>query len=134
MRLVGFQPGDMIQRPGPFGTTHVGIYIGSNGWNGFVIHNDKDTGIVRQDDLQTFEAGHQATLLRRTARSWYEQQVIVNRAHSLLGQKFDLVNFNCEHLATYAQGGIAQSPQLRIAGILSLVCLFLLLVSAHESA
>ncbi len=120
--------GDKLQRPGPLGTWHVGIYLGQDYLGrDWVIHNDKG-GYVKEDLLSTFAAGHPISLAQRTARTLWEQQQIIARARSLLGQQFDLINFNCEHFANYAQAGKASSPQLRFAAgaaaVFSLILLF----------
>jgi hypothetical protein len=72
--------------------------------------------------LETFADGQPVSLLKRVARNRQEQNLIIARAQSLLGQKFDLWKFNCEHLVTYALAGAPQSPQLGFAlgGILLL--------------
>ena len=45
-------------------------------------------------------------------------------AESLLGWKYGLLNFNCDHLVTYAQDGIATSPQLQGVALALAVALF----------
>lgn len=110
---MNLQTGDMIQRPGPLRTDHVGIYLGRDAWGRqWVIHNAK-SGFVHEDLLEMFAAGLPVALKSRVARNSYEQRLIVERARSLLGQKYDLLNFNCDHFATFAQTGVAFSPQLR---------------------
>jgi len=126
--------GDKLQRPGPLGTWHVGIYIGRDYFGrDWVIHNDKG-GVVKEDVLSTFAAGFPVSLVQRVASTWGEQQQIVARAHSLLGQKFDLLDFNCEHFANYAQTGVAHSPQLRFAiGATAFIALFAIILSGGEA-
>jgi len=128
------QTGDKIQRPGPIGTWHVGIYLGRDYLGrDWVIHNDKG-GYVKEDLLLTFSAGFPVTLVQRVASTWREQQQIVARARALLGQKFDLIGFNCEHFANYAQTGKAHSTQLRFAvGTTALLALFAIILSSSEA-
>jgi hypothetical protein len=45
------------------------------------------------------------------------QEEIVQRALSLLGERYDLILFNCEDLANYAQTGVAYSPQVLFFGL-----------------
>lgn len=109
MRL---EQGDVIKRPGPLGSTHVGLYAGMDqSGREWVIHNAKDD-CVKWDLLETFAAGNPISLGGRAA-NFYEGAAIIARAVSLLGRKFDLINFNCEHFVSYAPGGQAISPQLR---------------------
>src|ERR1700684_2586474 len=108
-----FLMGDIIERPGPFGKKHRGIFVGYDEYGrAWVIHNDMG-GIVCWVLFEAFAARLPVTLASRKARDHYEQRAIVSRAQSLLGWKYDLLNFNCDHLVTYAQDGIATSPQLQ---------------------
>jgi len=109
---VRLQQGDVIKRPGPWGTNHVGLFGGTDFLGrGWVIHNAKDD-CVKWEDLETFAAGSMVSLVRRAANA-QEGFAVVSRAASLSGTKFDLINFNCEHFVTYALAGEAVSRQLR---------------------
>jgi hypothetical protein len=129
-----FQPGDVVKRPGPWGTDHLGLFacidVLGQQW---VIHNAKDE-CVRWDLLESFAAGSSVSLVRRAPNA-YEGAVIVKRAQMLLGRRYDLINFNCEHFVTCAIAGNAVSPQLRGA-VVSLVALATLgfLVNSSPSA
>lgn len=122
--------GDMIQ-VNRGGYNHVGIYIGLS-WNGQdVIHNAKG-GCVAFTTFAEFAKGVPVILRRAAPDNYFAQQDIVQRATSLLGQKYDLIKFNCEHFATYAQMGRAQSPQLAGLALLGLAGLFLAAVSLRR--
>lgn len=119
---VNLLPGDAIERPGPLGTMHRGIFAGVDlAGRAWVIHNAKDQ-CVKWDLLGVFAEGQTVTFLKRVARNAYEQNLIIARAKSLLGRKFDLWKFNCDHFVTYALAGMAKSPQLGffVGGILVL--------------
>src|SRR5579872_2719196 len=104
------QPSDVIETPGPWPTQHRGIFWGVDVYGqAWVIHNPKG-GCVRYDLLHDFASGQSVTLVRRIARNVLEQRRIISRAHSQLGKPYDLVNFNCDHLVTFAISGIATSP------------------------
>lgn len=112
VRQVVLQPGDAIERPGPLGTMHRGIFGGTDfAGRTWVIHNAKNE-CVRWDLLETFADGQPVSFLKRVARNRQEQIAILARANSRFGEKFDLLKFNCEHLVTYALAGSPQSPQL----------------------
>jgi hypothetical protein len=129
-----FLTGDIIERPGPFGKRHRGIFVGFDEYGrAWVIHNDMG-GIVCWVLFEAFAAGLPVALASRKARNTYEQQAIVSRAQSLLGWKYDLLNFNCDHLVTYAQDGIASSPQLQGFAVAFAVALFVGLAIASNSA
>lgn len=132
---VVLQSGDAIQRPGPFGTMHRGIFAGFDlAGRAWVIHNAKDQ-FVKWDLLETFAEGQTVSFLKRVARNAYEQNLIVARAKSLVGQKFDLWTFNCDHLVTYALAGVPKSPQLGffLGGILVLGALGGLAVASRTA-
>jgi len=131
---VQFQPGDVIKRPGPWGTDHFGLFVCidvlGQQW---VIHNAKDE-CVRWDLLESFAAGSSISLVRR-APNGYEGAVFVARAQSFLGRRFDLVNFNCEHFVSCVTNGSAISPQLRGAVVgLAVLATLGLLVNSSPSA
>jgi hypothetical protein len=91
-------------------------------------------GIVCWVLFEAFAARLPVTLARRKARNPYEQRAIISRTQSLLGWKYDLLNFNCDHLVTYAQGGIATSPQLQGFALAFAVALFVGLAVASSQA
>lgn len=115
--------GDMIQASRGI-YNHVGIYVGPT-WDGRdVIHNAKG-GCVELISLSEFANG--APVYRRIAApdDYFQQQAIVERAMSLIGKKYDLIKFNCEHFATLAQTGRAASPQLAGLALLGILGVFL---------
>jgi hypothetical protein len=117
MQQTNFQPGDKIavQRPG---YRHVGIYTG----NGRVVHNDKGGGVVLAT-LDQFSGGEPVFLLKRVTDNYFQQQAIAARAYSLLGTKFDLLHFNCEHAGNWIQSGRVESEQLQGAFLVALAIL-----------
>jgi len=112
------QNGDVIEVVGlPF-PRHVGIYASGRG----VVHNQKSLCVVLTT-MAGFSAGRPVRVISRVGGSWFEQEQAVQRALSLVGQRYDLLKFNCEHAAYYAQTGVARSPQLGFA-VLCLIGLF----------
>jgi hypothetical protein len=115
------QLGDMIRVDRPL-YKHVGIYVGVRGAYGpSVIHNDKGGGVILSS-LAEFSGGTPAYLHQAATGNYFDREEIANRAFSLLGRKFDLLTFNCEHAANWAQSAKLESPQLR--GAFFLVALF----------
>jgi Lecithin retinol acyltransferase len=107
-----FQVGDKICRQGPLGFYHYGIYVGHRWPYGHaVVHNSKNEG-VQLIHLSTFADGQPITIKDRLT-DWRAQEMVAQRALSLLGKQYDLTLFNCEHAANYAQKGIPASPQLQ---------------------
>ncbi len=107
------QVGDIIEVD-RFFYRHVGIYVGPRTFDGRVVaHNDKNGGVVLST-LAEFSGG-QPIQLRKSAGNvnYFQRQETADRILSLLGQKFDLLTFNCEHAANWAQNGKSESPQLQ---------------------
>ncbi len=113
------QVGDKLRRSGPLGSVHAGVYV---------VHNNKDGG-VELVYFATFRAGQVVNVTPLSAQSGYEREQMASRALPLLGQKYDLANFNCEHLVSYAQMGIPTSPQLRFVAGLAIVFAFLTIIA-----
>jgi uncharacterized protein YycO len=115
---ANLQNGDMIEVVGQFPfPRHVGIYASGRG----VVHNHKSC-CVQLTDLQTFSGGKPVRGISRVVGSWVQQEQAVQRALSLIGKPYNLLNFNCEHAAYYAQTGVPKSPQLGFAfGMLCLL-------------
>jgi len=114
------QIGDMIRIDRP-GYKHVGVYVGAqwpSQWD--VIHNQKGGG-VKLISLAAFSDGCPVFIHQKTQGDHYQRQQIVQRALQLIGTKYDLLNFNCEHAANLAQNGKAESPQLKGFVLLTLL-------------
>lgn len=93
----------------------MGVYVGPRGPLGAdVVHSDKESGRVVLVHFATFAAGQTVVVQSAQRGSWFEQKAIASRALSLLGQEFDLLNLNCEHLVSFAQTGRPESPQLKL--------------------
>lgn len=82
-------------------------------WGNDVVHNDKFGGVVKSSWAE-FSKGSPVYIHRKAAGNYFDRQAITQRALSLLGMKYALLDFNCEHAATFAQTGKAESPQVAI--------------------
>ena len=109
--MITLVSGDIIERPGPYGTRHRAVFLGLSFHGPRVIHNQKDQS-VREECYWVFAAGLPVSLVYRAADCSHADQIIA-RAQALLGQRYDLLNFNCDHLVTYAATGVPSSPQLQ---------------------
>lgn len=115
------ETGDKLKVIGVSGISHYGVYVGPRGFDGRdVVHNAKNGGVelVR---LQEFAAGNQVVIVDPVKMSWQERWQIAGRAISLLGRKYDLINFNCEHLANFATTGRAVSPALQLVAVVGVI-------------
>jgi hypothetical protein len=108
--------GDKIWTPAFGVVRHYGVYVGPRGPNGEdVVHNSKLKGGVVWDHRAAFSGGGPIHIEKRATPGyeWY----VAERALAHLGQNYDLLGFNCEHLATLAQDGQKSSSQLQVAGV-----------------
>ncbi len=111
--FLGITPrvGDKIRVAGPFPTWHYGVVVGRReDGEILVVHNDKDLRQVVQATLADFAKDRPVEMVQRAAKG--TERAVAERAAELLGQPYDLWNFNCEHVANYAVTGEATSPQV----------------------
>jgi hypothetical protein len=119
MNQNSLETGDMIAVT-RLGFKHVGIYVGPRGFDGScVVHNRKQEGVILST-LADFSGNSKVFILQKASGNFYEREMIAQRALSLLGSKYDLFKFNCEHAANYAQRGVSQSPQIAAAVIVAM--------------
>ena len=113
--MVSILVGDKIWRRGPLDVKHYGVYVGPRGPRGEdVVHNEKLGGVV-WTFLDDFAAGRPVYVETRAAPG--DAENVVHRAVALIGRRFDLLLFNCEHAATAAQEGQPRSGQLQTAAL-----------------
>ncbi|MDE2102160.1 MAG: lecithin retinol acyltransferase family protein [Patescibacteria group bacterium] len=106
--------GDVI-RINRIGYQHVGVYVGPSWFDRCdVVHNRKNGG-VELTTLAEFSSGRQVFIHQKAVGDGKERQQIAQRARQLVGKKYDLLTFNCEHAANLAQRGKAESPQITFA-------------------
>lgn len=118
---MNLQTGDVIERPGPWPTRHRGLVVGRDIFGRvWVIHNPKG-GCVRYDLLEAFADGHEVVVVSGPALNNSQRVTAVKRAQSLLGRQYDLLNFNCDHLVTFALAGTASSPQLQACAAIAVI-------------
>jgi hypothetical protein len=133
MSLNPIEIGDMLSISRP-GYKHVGIYVGQHGLDGScVVHNCKGKGVILSN-LDDFSGNSPIFIHQKAIGSFIERQTIVHRALSLLGTNYDLFQFNCEHAASFAQSGVARSPQIVGASLLALFAIGGLALLAGKKA
>lgn len=122
--------GDWIRVYVPrFGVWHHGIVRRIfRVWEGFAIevaHNKKTSG-VSISDWYDFSAGNQVHLHRKPSRQYVPE--ILARVEGNVGKPYHVFAQNCEHFASYAFTGRAESKSVEIVGwsaVLALVLTFL---------
>jgi len=116
---VSLETGDIIG-VAKFGYRHVGVYAGPRFDRRDVVHNNKFGGVVLSSFAE-FSGGSPVYIQQKASGDYFDREIIKQRALSLLGKKYDLLLFNCEHAATFAQSGQAKSPQLQGFALLGLL-------------
>jgi hypothetical protein len=85
-----------------------------NGFTVEVIHNMKDGGVASSDWSEF--AGEGVVHLERRPTSLEHAQQVVARAEANIGKPYMLFAQNCEHLASFAFNGEAESGTLQTVG------------------
>lgn len=121
----GLQPADRIKQPifQTGLTKHHSIYLGIDQYGQeWVSENHKIHGVrlVKAEDF--FKEDNCYTIVPFQGR--YQLRIAaVKRALSVLGKPYELIQYNCEHYASYVQTGKAESTQIitAIAAIVGLI-------------
>jgi hypothetical protein len=75
-----------------------------------VISNSARTGGVGEEPWDIFSAGQNVRV--EGYPSSLPSSAVVHRARALIGTQYHLLNWNCEHLTSYAHGLAPKSPQV----------------------
>jgi len=104
-------PGTVISTPLVFGLHHLGI-VSDRYVNGepLVISGSKRMGQVVEEPLSVFCVGGVWNLV--DFQGPISGMEVVQRARSVLGTRYQLLSWNCEHVVHFALGMTPKSPQL----------------------
>lgn len=105
---------------------HYGVCVGHD-WSGRpeFVHNTPAGGVV-YSNRQGF-GGSRAIMVEQRAPAGRVDEVVA-RAWALVGKEYNLLFFNCEHVASLALTGKAESPQVQAGVGWSLFGLLLLAI------
>jgi len=81
-----------------------------------VIHSEKGS-CVRTTSISEFAAGELIHVLW-VPQTLQQQNIVLQRMHSLDGKPYDLFIANCEHVVNWAVTGNSFSEQLELATVL----------------
>lgn len=131
MSEVIFQ-GDVLVTPKDMITniSHYAVYAGkSEDGTDWMIHNNIGTGVSWVQLNQLLQNGHER--IDRFIGKNYERIKLVEKAKSMLGKTYSVINFNCEHFARLVKDGVCESRQLKnfTIGIAFIVVMYLLFKS-----
>jgi len=120
MNINNLQIGDLIVRQkGPF-STHYMVYAGVH--NGQYLVAENQTGVgVRFFDLNTALAGNSIKRFEKFGGTESQRSLVLPRIHQMLGKKYDLVVFNCEHFARWIANEKIESKQVKVASTAALI-------------
>ncbi len=109
-RQISLPPGTVIGVR--FGLIeHVGIVTdGTIGGMPAVISNSRAHGGVREEPLSRFADGRPFRVHKKM--SDLPKHEVTERARRMIGRRYDVVRFNCEHFVRLAHGQKPRSPQL----------------------
>jgi hypothetical protein len=112
------QQGDKCSVPGTVSLIkHYGICVGfAQDGQALFVHNVAE-GVVLATE-QGFATGRPITIEQRAQPG--QESIVARRALALLGRKYNLLGFNCEHAANLAANGVAESKQVQRGVIASL--------------
>jgi hypothetical protein len=121
---MNYEPGTVIQvRTVGNAIRHPMTCIG----DGLVVNTEPKRG-VHVDTLRSATGGREVSVVVPAPKSAAARSVVVHRALGMVGQAYNLLLKNCEHIAFFARFGRAFSPQViwavMSAAILFLCCLF----------
>ncbi len=103
---------------------HYGVCVGHDIYRRpEFVHNTLAGGVV-YTDRQGFGGNRPITVEQHAPAGRADE--VVARAWALVGKEYNLFLFNCEHVASLALTGKAESPQLQTGVGLSLLGLFVL--------
>ena len=75
---------------------------------------------------------YEPTGVRRFSGSYFQRNQAINRAYLKMGERYSLINFNCEHFANWVQFGKIESSQVTTGFVILASAIFLKLVSTDE--
>lgn len=125
--LNTLQPADrlVIPKSGLRLVQHHVIYLGKDGnGNRMYIENAIGKGVQVVTEAYLFRDGLELTRVERFTGDQQQRNAAIAFAMQLIGQQYDLLNFNCEHYANTVQHRKSYSKQVHkglVVGLLALV-------------
>lgn len=110
----GIQLGDKVSRlkRGVSFIRHYAVYLGTNEYG---IHRFAENNVNNGVQIVTAEAffcNAEAILVERCNISWEQRVKAVRLAEQKVGQKYNLLDYNCEHFANEVTIGSRKSKQV----------------------
>ena len=96
---------------------HYIVYVGNET---FIGNLQNGVQILSETELSKLLLDYEPVKIKPFEGSNFERKQAVSRAYNRLGQKYSLLNFNCEHFANWVQKGKENSVQVTIAFLILL--------------
>ena len=90
---------------------HYVVYVGNET---FIGNLQEGVKVLSESDLTSLLVDYEPVKIKPFEGSDYQRNQALNRAYHRLGQKYSLLNFNCEHFANWVQKGKENSIQVTI--------------------
>lgn len=96
---------------------HYIVYLGNET---FIGNLQRGVKVLSNDDLELLLIDFEPVRINPFVGSEIERRKAIKRAYSLIGKRYNIATFNCEHYANLVQKGVSRSLQVRVA-IVSIV-------------
>lgn len=90
---------------------HYVVYVGNETFIGNLQDGVK---VLYESELSDLLLDYEPVRIKPFEGSNFQRNQAINRAYQRLGQKYSLLNFNCEHFANWVQKGKENSVQITI--------------------
>jgi hypothetical protein len=93
-------------------------YIVYTGNETFIGNLENGVKILSKIELSKLLIDYEPTKIKTFEGTNYQRNQAVKRAYARLGDKYNLLSFNCEHFANWVQKGKENSVQVTVAFLL----------------
>ena len=90
---------------------HYVVYVGNETFIGNLQDGVK---VLSESELSDLLVDYEPVRIKPFEGTDFKRNQAINRAYHKLGQKYSLLNFNCEHFANWVQKGKENSVQVTI--------------------
>ena len=90
---------------------HYVVYVGNETFIGNLQDGVK---VLSESELSDLLVDYEPVRIKPFEDTDFQRNQAINRAYQRLGQKYSLLNFNCEHFANWVQKGKENSVQVSI--------------------
>jgi hypothetical protein len=90
---------------------HYVVYVGNETFIGNLQDGVK---VLSETELSDLLVDYEPVRIKPFEGTDFQRNQAINRAYHKLGQKYSLLNFNCEHFANWVQKGKENSVQVTI--------------------